>query len=73
MLFKSLMILATSYLAFVAPMAAAIAVLVFPAFMLLLVTAVAIPAVWARNEGRRADAREVLRMLLDAFFAAKKK
>lgn len=72
MLFKSLMLLAASFLAFVAPMIAAIAALSIPVLMFLLVAAVAMTAVWSRHEGRREDAREVLRMLLEFFFQQKK-
>ncbi|MFK4271003.1 hypothetical protein [Streptomyces milbemycinicus] len=72
MLFKSLMLLAASFLAFVAPMIAAIATLAVPVIMLLLVAAVAITALCFRDEGRRGDAREVLRMLLEFFFQQKK-
>ncbi|MEV5985095.1 hypothetical protein AB0L85_08750 [Streptomyces sp. NPDC052051] len=72
MLFKSLMLLAASFLTFVAPMIAGITTLAVPVFMLLLVAAIAMAAVCSGDEGRREDAREVLRMLLEFFFQQKK-
>ncbi|MFE2938493.1 hypothetical protein ACFXKG_05365 [Streptomyces sp. NPDC059255] len=72
MLFKSLMLLAASFLALVAPMMAATTTLAVPVAILLLVAGVAIAALCFRDEKRREDAREVLRMLLEHFFPKKR-
>lgn len=72
MLFRYLILLATSFLAFVAPTIAVTIFLAIPVFMLLLVAGIAIAALCFRDSKRREDAREILRALLEHFFQKKK-
>ncbi|MGW2547088.1 hypothetical protein ACWC5I_40995 [Kitasatospora sp. NPDC001574] len=73
MLFKILMFLAASFLAFIDPMVAVIIIFVAPMVMLFAVVTIAMTAVWSRHEKRRADARKVLLVLLRYFFEQRKK
>ncbi|MER7999598.1 hypothetical protein [Streptomyces sp. NPDC095613] len=73
MLFKYMLALAGSFLFFVDPLLASGLILFFALAMLALVAVATAAALWSKQARRREDARQVLLILCEFFFAPKKR